>query len=239
MISLELPLLLSGMLCLIIAAVCLRPTDKAQWSHFRMAFLIDLVSMLLLPLPFAYPQLQLGNHNWTGKLLSIGASYSIIWFVRGAAPARQFLTVRQTPGSLPGSMAISLILLLAAIAFTLATGGDHGPTLETVLFEASVPAIDEEGVFRAGMMGCLIAATGPSRRDRWQVKIIAVALTSGLFGLMHAVHYTPHGHFSYDAETFAITATIGTLLALLTVHSGSILLPILLHNAANCLNFVF
>lgn len=226
-----------------VAAILVHPDSREKWSFFAMAFAIYFVSMALLCLPFVFPGLKVGHFNWSGKLLSILVSYLIIFLVNAAAPARRFVTPRQKPGSLRASALITSILLAAGVAFSLVTGGDHSPSLETVLFEATVPGIDEEGVFRAGIMGCLIAASGrganqANRGGRWYT-ICVIAVTSTMFGLMHGLHYSPSGYLTFDLETLAITATIGTLLSILTIQSGSILLPVLAHNAANCLSFVF
>jgi membrane protease YdiL (CAAX protease family) len=59
-----------------------------------------------------------------------------------------------------------------------------------------------------------------------------------LFGLIHALHVDPALHLHFDATAFAVTGIIGTDLAILTLNSGSIFLPVIAHNLANCLGIL-
>lgn len=238
-VQLFLPLFLNGLACIPLAIASMRPSRKEQWSFLRMALAIYFVSMFLLTLSLAVPALHVGHMNWSGKLLSILVTYLLIFSTKAASPARQYLTFRQKSGSLPRSVFLTAIILLTSLAIIIATGGVHSPSLETVLFEATVPGIDEETVYRAGIMGCVIAASESANCRSLKTTIFAVILTSILFGVIHAFTYTNAGHFAFDLEAFGITATIGALLAILTVSSGSIVVPVLAHNAANCLNFLF
>ncbi|WP_162916178.1 CPBP family intramembrane glutamic endopeptidase [Burkholderia sp. PAMC 26561] len=213
---------------------------KSQWQYLAMAFVIFLISGVFLLLPFALPSLRVGHWNWMGKLLSICATYLVVFNFKAGDAARRFVTFRQRPGSGSVSTAFIALLLLTSVLVNVATGGgNHTPTWETVFYEASMPGIDEETVFRAGVLGSLVAGRRVTQGDDRWVILGSVLVTSILFGLVHAVTFSTEFRLGFDWLAFVITAVIGTLLALLAINSGSILLPVIVHNLVNCLSFIF
>jgi len=230
---------LSGCVAAPVAMLLSRPMTKAQWRYLGIAFVIFLTSGVLLLFPFAFPSLRVGHWNWMGKSLSICATYFIIFNFKAGDAARRFVTLRQRPGSGSLSTGLIVLLLLTAVLINVATGGEnHAPAWETIFFEASMPGIDEETVFRAGFLGSLVASRQVTQSDNRWVILGSVLVTSILFGLVHAVTFSTAFRLSFDWQAFVITAVIGTLLALIAINSESILLPVIVHNLVNCLSFI-
>jgi len=100
-----------------------------------------------------------------------------------------------------------------------------------------MPGLDEEMVFRAGILACLIAACGNNSKHRRSPLVWPMLITSILFGLVHALNLDPHFHLHFDISTFLDTATFGLIIAALAVNSRSILLPVIVHNLLNVLAF--
>jgi membrane protease YdiL (CAAX protease family) len=62
-------------------------------------------------------------------------------------------------------------------------------------------------------------------------------LSCALFGLAHAFGVS-HGHASFDPLTMALTAVPSFIAVWLRLRTGSLLLPILLHNFGNSISLV-
>jgi hypothetical protein len=60
------------------SVVVSRPVTGTQWRYVGAAFAMFCVSFFFLILPFAFPVLKIGHLNWTGKIFSIVATYTII-----------------------------------------------------------------------------------------------------------------------------------------------------------------
>lgn len=217
-----------------------RPVSRIQYRYLGAAFVIFGVSFVLLTLPFAFPGLYVGHINWSGKTFSIIVVYTIILSRKKSDPARKFMTFAQRKGSFWRSLTLILLLALFSAAVTI-SGGDQGHMpihREILAYEATLPGLDEEAVFRAAFLGYMLAAArGKSVMTAWSVA--GPVLTSAiLFGLIHALHVDTTLHMHFDIATFAITGAIGVGLAILMLDSGSILLPVVAHNLANCVGML-
>ncbi len=112
----------------------------------------------------------------------------------------------------------------------------HPPlNAETLLFEAGLPGIDEETVFRAAFVGYLPAASSGKGSAGWRQRAAPVLLGALLFCPIHALRFDPSPHPHVDAAAFAYTALIGAGHTVLTLNSGSILPPVLTHDFVICL----
>ena len=179
------------------------------------------------------PELLPAAHwNWQGKILALLATLAI-----AASPAfgwrRSGLTIRQAQGSLARCLPVALLycLFFAGLAYILP---NDPPTTETVAFQLTMPGIEEEAFYR----GILLFALDRAFLARWRFLGIdwgwGALLSCALFGLAHAFGYA-HGSFSFDPLTMALTALPALIAVWLRLRTGSVLLPILLHNIGNAL----
>lgn len=177
------------------------------------------------------PNLMEGSDwNWQGKLLALAATLAI-----AALPAfgwrRVGLTLAQAPGSLAASIPVALLYcaFFVAIAWAFPSGAASG---EDIAFQLTMPGLEEEPFYR----GILLFAL--DRAFTGRVRFLGVdwgwgaLLSSMLFGLAHAFGFS-EGRFSIDAMTMALTALPSLLAVWLRLKTGSLLLPILLHNFGN------
>jgi membrane protease YdiL (CAAX protease family) len=65
----------------------------------------------------------------------------------------------------------------------------------------------------------------------------AAIVTSVAFGLAHALGYE-NGAFTFDAMTMALTGGPALLLVWLKEKTGSLLLPVVMHNFANSISML-
>src|SRR3569833_2983204 len=106
---------------------------------------------------------------------------------------------------------------------------------ETMAFQLTMPGFEEEPFYR----GILLLAL--DRAFTGRVKILGVEwgwgalLSCAVFGLAHAFGYS-HGHYTFDPMTMAMTAIPSVLGVWVRLRTGSLVLPIVLHNFGNSIS---
>lgn len=183
----------------------------------------------------AAPNLIPGNWNWQGKGLALVATLAI-----AALPAfgwrRVGLTLAQRPGSLRAAVPVAALYCLFFLAVALAFPGEPADG-ETIAFQLTMPGLAEEAFYR----GLLLYAL--DRAFTGRVRMLGVdwgwgaLLSSALFGLDHALGYGSGG-FSFDPLFFALTAIPSLIAVWLRYRTGSLVLPVVLHNFGNAIGLL-
>jgi len=132
---------------------------------------------------------------------------------------------------------ISVALAYCAFFFVMAfVFPDHErASTEAMGFQLSLPGLEEEPFYR----GVLLLALDRAYAGR--IKALGVewgwgaVLSCALFGLAHAFSYH-HGHFGFDPLTMALTALPSFIAVWVRLRSGSVLIPVLLHNFGNSIS---
>lgn len=205
---------------------------RVRWGWFGAALVLMLAYELaltqawgLLPLP------HLGETwNWTGKLTAVALTLAV-----AALPAtgwrRAGLTLRQDPAGLRGALALSAVLVLVFLGLALALPGE-GADAETLAFQLTLPGLDEELFYRGVLLLMLNEAFGQPLRVLGARLGWGAALSCLAFGLVHALGHEA-GAWSFEPMVMAATGGPAILLVWLREKTGSVLLPVLLHNWAN------
>jgi membrane protease YdiL (CAAX protease family) len=228
---------LGGALLLLLLVGCLiglidRRLFSLRWLLVA-AVLVAINDALLTRAYGLLPNVIGGEWNWQGKLLALGATLAI-----AALPAFQWrrvgLTLRQKPGSLRSALPVAAVYCGFFLALALAF--PNGPTTnEEVGFQLTMPGLEEEPFYR----GILLFAL--DRAFTGRIRLLGVewgwgaSLSSMMFGLAHAFGYSD-GAFSFDAMTMALTAVPALLAVWIRLKTGSLLLPILMHNFGNAIS---
>ncbi|WP_293643422.1 CPBP family intramembrane glutamic endopeptidase, BDIM_20840 family [Sphingopyxis sp. RIFCSPHIGHO2_12_FULL_65_19] len=194
------------------------------------ALLVALNDMLLTRAYGLLPELIGGSWNWQGKLLALCATLAV-----ASLPAfgwrRAGLTLSQEPGSLRAALPVAALYCAFFIAIALAFPGEPAD-VETAAFQLTMPGIEEELFYRGLLLFALDQAFRGRRRFLGVDWGWGAVLSSMLFGMAHAFGYSD-GQFSFDAITMALTAVPAFLAVWLRLRTGSVLLPVLLHNFGN------
>lgn len=218
---------------LLLAGLVVGYADRRQFSLRWLlvaALLVALNDVLLTRAYGLLPEMIGGSWNWQGKLLALCATLAI-----ASLPAfgwrRAGLTLSQAPGSLRAAMPVVALYCTFFIAIALAFPG--GPAdVETAAFQLTMPGIEEELFYR----GILLLALDQAFRGRKRFLGVdwgwGAVLSCMLFGMAHAFGYSD-GQFSFDAIIMALTAVPAFLAVWLRLRTGSLLLPVLLHNFGN------
>jgi uncharacterized protein len=202
-------------------------------SHWRWVgvalLLIILHDALLLRFYGLVPDVLPGRWNWSGKLLATIALLGIAAIPRFGWQ-RAGITLRQARGA---AQAWILFSALAVFIFAMAIyfGGGRSDW-ETILFQWSMPGIQEEIFYR----GVLLLVLNEAFTARVRIAGIQLGwggiLATVAFGLIHSLFYGADG-VSFDALAFAVTAGPALLLLWFREKTGSIVLPVVAHNVAN------
>ncbi len=192
-----------------------------------------LVAMNDALLTYAYgslPDLIGGKWNWQGKLLALAATLAI-----AALPAFGFrrvgLTLAQEPGSLKAALPVAALYCAFFVVIAVAFPGGHSNG-EEVAFQLTMPGLEEEPFYRGILLFALDRAFTGKQRFLGVDWGWGAVLSCFLFGMAHAFGFS-HGSFSFDPMTMALTAIPSFVAVWLRLRTGSLLLPLLLHNFGN------
>lgn len=183
-------------------------------------------------LPDLFPAAEL---NWQGKLLALFATLAL-----AALPVfgwrRIGLTLAQAPGSLRAALPILFLYCGFFLALALVFPSEPA-TREEIWFQLTLPGLEEEAFYRGLLLFSLDRAFTARRRILgvdWGWGAIISCL---LFGLTHAFSYSG-GSFSFDALYMALTAVPSLLGVWLRLRTGSLLLPVVMHNMGNSISLL-
>lgn len=179
----------------------------------------------------AFPNLFPGaDWNWQGKLLALAITLAV-----AAHPAfgwrRSGLTLVQNREGRAAAYIVALVVVavFAGLALSMETPPHDS---EALAFQLTMPGLEEEPFYRGVLLLALNEAFRGTRRVLGTRLGWGAIVSSILFGLVHAFDYSA-GAFEFDWMTMLLTALPALILVWLRERTGSLLLPILLHNFGN------
>jgi uncharacterized protein len=174
--------------------------------------------------------------NWPAKFFGIIFSLAVIFIYLKRIENVKLETIGLTFKQNPNSVFKSLILLTFIVVILNIGKTFHFPfdQVETLLYQASMPGIDEEIMFRGILLYILSRAIVSSEFTVVGAKLNwACIFVSVLFGLVHGIRYSD-GVIGVSLFTTLITGLQGFCFVWSRQLTGSVLLPIIIHN---CVNF--
>ena len=205
-----------------------------RWLLFA-ALLVAVNDALLTRMYKLLPDLISGEWNWQGKALALTATLTI-----AALPAFGFrrvgLTTVQERASLKAALPVAALYCAFFVAIAMAFQGG-GSSSEEVAFQLTMPGLEEEPFYR----GILLFALNQAFIGRKSFLGVdwgwGAVMSCFLFGMAHAFGFS-HGSFSFDAMTMALTAIPSFFAVFLRLRTGSLLLPVVLHNFGNSFSLI-
>src|SRR5688572_2646332 len=168
-----------------------------------------------------------GKWNWTGKVFSLVLSALVIVALK-LSPKTIGLTLKQEYPWL-GFIAVLFFIVWGASLGLLFKPG--APDAETIAFQALMPSLSEEIVYRGiapALLLSLISRKDPIDGIPWAV----VMSTSVVFGVLHGLKYSG-GSFEFDTLS-ALFPFIGSIAGgWLRFKTKSLLVPVIGHSVAN------
>jgi CAAX protease family protein len=172
--------------------------------------------------------------NWIGKALSIAVTVAAVALIPSVTWRDAGFTWRQGGGLIPAVLA-AVVVCAFGWGSNVLFGGIHlkHPGLETLLYQATMPGLNEEPLYRGITLFLLDRAFRDERVAVFGAPIGWGALiTSIWFGLIHG-NGIVHGQFQIAVLPIAIIAIIGFGLAWIRMRTGSIAACIATHNVLN------
>jgi uncharacterized protein len=215
----------AALVCLATAAVDRKVTVAFALVGALYLGLDDLVTGLASE--FAVFSLPGADWNWVGKIFSLLLSALVITALRLSTEAVG-LTLKQSDKKI-GIAALVLFAMWGTCLGLLFKPGQAD--WETLAFQATMPGIAEELVYRgicpAILLG-LIRQRAPGSGTPWAV----ILATSIVFGIWHGLGYS-EGSFTFDVMS-ALFPLVGSIAGgWLRFRTGSLLVPVLGHGIAN------
>jgi len=214
------------------AAVLMK--GRVRWGWLVAALLLMAVYDAVLTRGYGHIPLSFGssNWNWEGKALAV-----LLSLVVASLPVigwrRAGMTLKQDRRGLTGALILSGPLAVLFLGLALYFPG-QGFDPDSLAFQLTMPGLDEELFYRGVLLLMLNEAFGKPLRILGASMGWGAALSSLAFGLTHALGYSDGG-FTFEPLLMASTGGAALLLVWLREKTGSVLLPILLHNYGNAI----
>ena len=221
-----------GAVALAGGAAAVLSRGRVRWGWLAAALLLMAVYDAVLTRGYGHIPLDFGpsRWNWEGKTLAVLLSLAV-----ASLPVvgwrRSGLTLHQDRQGLKGALILSGLLVLLFLGLAVAMPGE-GFDADSLAFQLTMPGLDEEIFYRGVLLLMLNEAFGRPVRVLGAPMGWGAALTALAFGLTHALGYQDGG-FTFDWAPMATTGLAGLLLVWLREKTGSVLLPVLLHNYGN------
>lgn len=168
-----------------------------------------------------------GSWNWDGKIYGIVCGIAIYFIFRRQLSENNFFTLKQNKEGLKSALKVAIAIL--AIAILGGVVNEKEFNVETLLFQISMPGIDEEIMYRGVLLGLMCSALragGAAWRNP------AIMINAVLFGLVHSLSLGD-GALQFNSVNFMWTAILGYSFGYITIKTRSILIPMLTHNLYN------
>ncbi|MCA6364345.1 MAG: CPBP family intramembrane metalloprotease [Bacteroidetes bacterium] len=208
---------------------------RSRENYMRLALfsVLYIINQLALSLPNYVPAFDFigGNWNWDGKVLGLVVGILSVILFKNHFNGNNFFTLRQNPATIRSTVVAVSLLTITSLALSFFMGNQQWDT-ETLIFEFTMPSIEEEIMFRGVLLGLLSTVLKPSVPRAGNPSVLITAL---LFGFVHAFGLTNDYSIHFDPFFFLMTALAGYVWGWVTVKSRSILLAYLSHNVCNWL----
>lgn len=210
--------------------------DKGKIKSIGLFSLIFILYQIVLKLPTEISELQIihSKWNWTGKLFAIIFGVLTYLLLRKRLIPFDFIHFRQDLKSLKKTFLMSCVPICIAIFSYFDTSKQFDK--ETLLFQLTMPGIDEEIMFRAILLGLLLSCF----KDKIIIRNInlgnpSILFIGLLFGVVHGLAITDNYKLTFELSPFIWTFFYGFIWSWITIKSKSILQPIISHNMSNFL----
>jgi hypothetical protein len=224
----------------ILAFVNTKKVDLKFLLFFMLYFLADCYLQHFSQKYFSLETFGL-KFTWIGKFLSLILGLVIVFSVNKQSREEIGFTNKSNSGrNLKFGVLIFFGFLLFDLVFKMALFPKGGTfDLETFAFQATMPGLTEEILFRGIGLWLLDKAFLP----KWDFKGIKFGwgfiIVTVLFGVAHGAVLTADHQFKFDIIVIVYLTLISSLsLGILRKFSGNIIYPMLGHNTINIMNAI-
>ena len=181
-----------------------------------------------------------GNYNWEGKIYSTAFTLTLIILLFGRDLKQVGLTLSQKGIAPRLGIAITSVTLIATIVWNaLYFPGVKSEPIIDMLYQGSMPSLDEELWFRGLLLAMLVkgfTTNGVIRKDHYGILLAAVVVTFQ-FWAAHSITTNGDWGFIFRAWYNPVAGIYGALWITVRLATGSLILPIILHTVANIVGY--
>jgi uncharacterized protein len=208
--------------------------NKSGFKTLGFFVIIFIAHEVLVRLPMHYTQLKIvnGQWNWTGKLFGIIFSILVYIGIRKRISPYGFLKIKQRQQYFHKTI-IATVLVTCTAFFSYF---DRSMTIdtETLLYQLTMPGLDEEIMFRGILLGLLLTCLKDSIKvGQYNFGSPSVLIIGLIFGILHGLSFTNNFGFRFDYLYFLSTFLSGYIWGWTTLKSESILQSLVSHNVLN------
>ncbi len=209
----------------------LKKYDQKNLNRTLVFGLVFIIYQIALNLPYHIDFLHIvnGNWNWNGKILGVIFSILCYFTFRHLFKDHDYFTLKQDKSNLKKTTFLSFaVVILATIIWSVF--GKSEFNLESLMFQLTLPGIDEEIMYRGILLGLLMSML------KGQIRFVgnpSILISSVLFGAIHALKLNADFTPSFNLIYFLQTGLAGYAWGWITVKSRSVLFAILSHNFSN------
>lgn len=215
-----------------LVVIALRKRDKRNIRYVLLFAAFFVVGGLIRVAPGHFESIQFTHtmYNWSGKFYAMLFSIVFVLFYRKITLAEYGVTWRQQPSSSMPCLLLTTFMIAGGFILGLFIDSDYRFSMEDLFFNLTMPGFDEEIFFRGIGLALLNRAFGKTRnlfgaKIGWGLIIISL-----LFGLVHGVDLTAQLRLRIDLFNGLFTVFTGFIMGWLRERSGSLILPIAVHN---------
>ncbi len=208
---------------------------KLRWKPLLWAALAFATYMLLLrsrgvlPEPVFMETLEL---NWIGKGLSILGTCVLMAILPGVSFRAAGMRWAQAPGSVRSATVVGVATIAGATITVALVSPSPNTSVEWLAFQATMPGLDEELFMRGLLLLLFHQAFGRNFTIAGAETGWGLWLTTLLFGLLHGV--TVQGdEIAVSVAVIVLTGLVGLIAGWMRERTGSLVAPIVFHNAFN------
>ena len=206
----------------------MKERTKTNYLRILCIVLCYFVSALALILPnITVFNFINGSWNWDGKIYSIVCGIAMYFLFRKQFCVNNFFTLKQNKAGLKAAIWTAIAIIGLRVLGGALRSKEFN--LETLLFQLSMPGIDEEIIFRGIILGLTCSSLRGGRSAAWNPSIM---INTILFGLVHSWSYQD-GVLDFNLVSFIGAGLVGYVLTYITLKTRSILLAMLTHNFCN------
>lgn len=216
--------LLSFSICLAI------PFLKGKIFNFLPIFFVIFSFYIFCAVGFSVDRLSWGNRPW----------FNFCFFVFFGLYLIKLLSINPIKVGLrlpklaevwkPCLIAFSFSIIFCSILLLL-HGPNPVPDMANLLFEATMPGLEEEFCFRGLIPYFFISALSKNYKNK-SIQLLAIIFTSSIFALVHVV-YLQNNHIQFTPGKILYSFPFGLILGWLRLKTFSIYPGIIIHNFIN------
>ena len=221
-------------LAIIVPLLLIFMKERTRENYLRVLSIVVCYCLysIALVLPYLFNSLHFinGSWNWNGKLFGLACGVILYFLFRRQFADNNFFTLKQNKEGLRSALKVAIGLLSVYVLAGLLSEKEFDT--ETLLFQISMPGLDEEVMCRGVLLGLMCSALREGGRHSLNPAIIINGIW---FGLVHSLSFQS-GEVVFSVASFIVTGLVGYALAYIALRSRSILIPMLTHNLCNFCN---